>query len=197
MITIYTDGSSRRNGKPDCVAGYAAYIEHADTERVLFGYETASTSQRGELHAMCAALIYVAKNTTPDDSVTIVSDSAYIVDCLRGEWYRRWNLNGWKTATGNEVKNQDLWLLILNTVAKIPFFEDRIDVWLIKGHTNNLQVAKDKFKKNNYDIELGDELMNKFVQGNDKADVYAKRGRDDGEKYCVDPAIRDFVALNQ
>jgi ribonuclease HI len=37
----------------------------------------------------------------------VVTDSAYVVDCLSNYVYK-WKVNGWKTSKGNDVANRDL-----------------------------------------------------------------------------------------
>ena len=37
----------------------------------------------------------------------VVTDSAYLVDCL-AKYVYKWRVNGWKTSKGNEVANRDL-----------------------------------------------------------------------------------------
>jgi len=40
--------------------------------------------------------------------VLITSDSQYVVRGI-SEWIEGWNRRGWKSSTGKEVKNSDLW----------------------------------------------------------------------------------------
>jgi ribonuclease HI len=40
--------------------------------------------------------------------VTVYTDSRYVKDGIE-KWITNWKRNGWKTSTGEPVKNQDLW----------------------------------------------------------------------------------------
>jgi ribonuclease HI len=37
------------------------------------------------------------------------SDSAYVVNCFRDGWWRRWERSGWLNAGKQPVANRDLW----------------------------------------------------------------------------------------
>lgn len=62
-------------------------------------------------------------------SVTIYSDSRYLVSAMEGSWPKRWKKLGWVKPDGEPVPNADLWtrLLYLNARHRVEF------VWL-PGH---------------------------------------------------------------
>lgn len=41
--------------------------------------------------------------------VEVVSDSAYLVNCMQQSWWRKWYKNGWRNAKNKPVSNRDLW----------------------------------------------------------------------------------------
>jgi ribonuclease HI len=43
------------------------------------------------------------------DQITVVSDSAYVVNCFRDGWWESWRRRGWTSANGKPVANRDLW----------------------------------------------------------------------------------------
>ena len=45
--------------------------------------------------------------------VHLSSDSAYVVNCFRDGWWRRWERTGWKNAQRQPVANRDLWERLL------------------------------------------------------------------------------------
>ena len=62
-------------------------------------------------------------------ATVVVTDSAY---CKNGieKWSVSWVKNGWKTATGKPVKNDDLWKQILALSVGVEFR------W-VKAHSTN------------------------------------------------------------
>ena len=67
-----------------------------------------------------------------EDPVVLKSDSKYLCDAFNRGWIENWNRNGWRTANGGEVKNQDLWKeLEALTQGKVITWS-----W-IKGHTGD------------------------------------------------------------
>ena len=102
---VYTDGSCLRN--PDGPGGYAAVImSMQDGEiREIVGGEPSTTNNRMELRAGIEALRSLPSGVTVD----FHTDSTYMKNGFTNNWLRNWKRNGWKTATGDPVKNQDLW----------------------------------------------------------------------------------------
>ena len=179
-MLIFTDGSCRRNGKPDCVAGFGVYALDGFKK---IGYETASTSQRGELYGMLYALDYALHLLESGvEDAYIVSDSAYIVNCIRDKWYTKWARCGWVTSTGSVVKNQDIWQSIIVLLENIP--EDRLHIYQIKGHVKDLNVGYEKFKEVNFGAAPPIAVFENMVVGNNTVDLLAKQGRDLGESEC-------------
>jgi ribonuclease HI len=64
--------------------------------------------------------------------LAIYTDSTYVIQGIRG-WIHGWRKRGWKTATGGEVLNRDLWEQLDALVAA----RGRSDVeWhYVRGHT--------------------------------------------------------------
>ena len=100
---IYTDGACLGNPGP---GGYAAVILNSDSKKLktVAGSEKDSTNNRMELRAVIEALKNIPKNT----KIELYSDSSYVLNGL-SSWVEGWKKNGWKTASKNEVANQDLW----------------------------------------------------------------------------------------
>jgi len=100
---IFCDGACRGNPGP---GGFAAkiYYTNRDTQ-VLIGRADLTTNNRMELKAAIEAI----KNVSIDvDEVEVNTDSQYLKKGIT-EWIHGWKRNGWKTANGKPVKNQDLW----------------------------------------------------------------------------------------
>ncbi|MBQ8093874.1 MAG: ribonuclease HI [Clostridia bacterium] len=124
-IAVYTDGACSGNPGP---GGWACVLMYGEHVKELSGYEPETTNNRMEMLAAIEAL----KKLKEPCSVTIHSDSAYLVNAINQRWINNWLRNGWKTSTRQPVENQDLWreLLVQMNVHKVTFVK-------VKGHANN------------------------------------------------------------
>lgn len=132
MVSIWIDGASKNNGKPDCVSAGGAFImidnRYVGTDTV---HEFNSTSQRGELNALLNALRACHKYMAVGETdFRIVTDSEYIYNTITKAWYINWQIKGWITAAGEPVKNRDIW----EEVAKLLVDLDDLSMFHIKGH---------------------------------------------------------------
>ena len=153
MLLIAIDGACRRNGTPTCVAAGGVFIQQFDDKHnlqqtnILSNYELKSTNQRGELIALLTALDYV---WSARQETRIVTDSEYLFNAMTKEWYRSWQHKGWVTATGEPVKNKDLWQAISQAYCRCDEAGIDITFYHIKGHcipfgkvTANTLLTKD------------------------------------------------------
>jgi ribonuclease HI len=100
-VRIWTDGACSGNpGK----GGWGAILRYNDAEREISGGEKVTTNNRMELMAAIAAL----ETLTRASAVDIFTDSQYVRDGVT-KWIHGWKRNGWKTASKDPVKNEDLW----------------------------------------------------------------------------------------
>ncbi|MBR1885685.1 MAG: ribonuclease HI [Schwartzia sp.] len=125
---VYTDGSCLRN--PDGPGGYAAVIVEAKsrTARELSGGEPSTTNNRMELRAGIEAL----RALPPDAVVDFYTDSQYMKNAFTKYWLKNWKRRGWVTATGEPVKNQDLWRALDE-----EFRLRTVRFHWVKGHAGN------------------------------------------------------------
>lgn len=127
-VKIYTDGAAR--GNPDGPGGYGTVLTYVDKEGSLHEKElsqgyTKTTNNRMEL---MAAIVGLEALKTPC-TVILYSDSKYLVDAFNQNWIDGWIKKGWKRAKNEPVKNQDLWIRLLNAKKQ----HDVSFVW-VKGH---------------------------------------------------------------
>ena len=102
-IVVFTDGASKRNPGP---GGWGVVIVRPDghvTE--LGGGSPMTTNNKMELTGAIEALDHLAG---VDGKVAVYTDSTYVIQGIR-EWIHGWIRRGWKTATGGDVLNRDLW----------------------------------------------------------------------------------------
>lgn len=111
VVTVHTDGSSRGNPGP---GGYGAVLSHTDAAgvtrtRELSGGFRRTTNNRMELLAAIVALEALRRPCR----VELHSDSQYLVNAFRQRWVDGWLRRGWRTASRQPVKNEDLWRRLL------------------------------------------------------------------------------------
>ncbi|MEC8459244.1 MAG: ribonuclease HI [Bacteroidota bacterium] len=129
-VTIYTDGAASGNPGP---GGYGVVLESsAGHKKELSGGFRRTTNNRMELLAVIVGLKEL-KGT--NISVTVVSDSKYVVDAINKGWLKSWVKKEFK-----DKKNKDLWKRILPLLEKQkPIFK-----W-VKGHNNHPQNERCDF----------------------------------------------------
>lgn len=110
-VIIYSDGGCKPNPGP---GAWAAILRYNEVEKELTGGESATTNNRMELTAVTRALETLK---VPCD-VTVVTDSEYMANAFKQKWIDKWKRNGWKTASKEPVKNQDLWVTLDALIAK-------------------------------------------------------------------------------
>lgn len=103
-IIVFTDGSSRGNPGP---GGWGALIISGGMVTELAEGEESTTNNRMELSAARAALAYIESHKL-EGAIEIHTDSMYLLNGSTG-WMYGWEKNGWKTASGEPVLNQDIW----------------------------------------------------------------------------------------
>ena len=120
-IEIYTDGAAKGNPGP---GGYGVILRSGRFEKELSQGFYHTTNNRMELLAVIVGLETLKKR---GNTVSIYSDSKYVVDPINKKWLDQWQKKSW-----SKVKNVDLWkrLLIALRDQKVTFF------W-IKGHNEH------------------------------------------------------------
>jgi len=138
---IYTDGACSGNPGP---GGWAAIILANNEVKDMFsGSEKNTTNNQMELMAPIKAIQKFKKKS----EISIFTDSTYVRDGIT-TWIKKWEKNGWKTASKKPVKNKDLWKKLKNLSSKHSVRW----IW-VKGHSqdkyNNLvnELAQGAIKK--------------------------------------------------
>jgi len=152
-VQIYADGACKRNPGP---GGYGAVLRSNGQEKILSGGFRLTTNNRMEMLGVIAALESLSNAST----VTITSDSKYVVDAVSKGWARKWRGNNWKKSDGQKALNQDLWIRLLNLCEShhVKF------VW-VRGHDGHPenercdQMATTAAAKENLPVDEGYELI--------------------------------------
>lgn len=109
-VEIHTDGACSGNPGP---GGWGAVLRGPDGVRELSGSDPSTTNNRMEMIAPAAALESLGRPSR----VRIVTDSRYVRDGIT-QWLAAWKRRGWKTASGDPVKNRDLWERLERAAAR-------------------------------------------------------------------------------
>ncbi|MFB9741000.1 ribonuclease H [Pseudonocardia sulfidoxydans] len=120
-LEVWTDGACSGNPGP---GGWAWATRDG---RRASGGENPTTNQRMEIRAALEAVRAL------DGPLVVVSDSTYVVNCFRDQWWKGWIARGWVTSARKPVVSRDLWEPLVELV------NDRGDVsfrW-VKGHSGD------------------------------------------------------------
>ena len=123
-IEIHTDGSCLGNPGP---GGWAALLRWNGRERELAGGEAHTTNNRMELMAAIMAL----ETLKEPCRIVLHTDSQYVRQGIT-QWMPGWIRKQWKTASGEAVKNRELWERLNAAIAG-----HEIDWRWVKGHAGN------------------------------------------------------------
>lgn len=123
MIEIYTDGSSRGNPGP---GGYGVVLKYKQHYKELSEGFKKTTNNRMELLAAIIGLESIKGN---NQSITVYSDSKYVVDAINKKWVFGWQKKGFAGK-----KNPDLWKRFL----KIYPAHNVTFQW-VKGHAGHTE----------------------------------------------------------
>jgi ribonuclease HI len=131
-LVIYADGSCPNNQK----GGPGGWAWATGPSIYASGHVPAltdprPTNQRMELLAALEAVR--AHQDRHGLAIVIKSDSAYVVNCFKEEWWRGWFKNGFLNSKKKPVDNQDLWRPLLD------LYHSRGNVHFekVKGHSGD------------------------------------------------------------
>lgn len=132
---IFTDGACSGNPGP---GGWAAIITFSEKYKILSGNEVNTTNNRMELLSVVMALFKIINEYRNEcDEITIVSDSAYVVNAINKNWLKLWKSKGWNTSQDKPIKNADLWKKLDNLLDLFEVIEIKVNFEKVKGHSGN------------------------------------------------------------
>ena len=124
-VIIYTDGACSGNPGP---GGWGAILMYKGLKKEISGGMKETTNNIMEVTAVIEAL----KCLKVESDVQVYSDSAYTVNAFNQGWIYNWMKKGWKTASGEPVKNKELWQELYNLTKK-----HKVEFIKVKGHSDN------------------------------------------------------------
>ncbi|AWN23916.1 ribonuclease HI [Deinococcus irradiatisoli] len=126
-VTLYSDGACDTQAGH---GGWATILRYGEHTTELSGHAPDTTNNRMELTGLLEGLRALKRPC----QVRVVSDSQYLRKAFTDAWILKWQRNGWKTAGGDPVKNQDLWeeLVVQARKHALTF------VW-VRGHAGHAE----------------------------------------------------------
>lgn len=122
VVMIWTDGGCRPNPGP---GGWGVLLRYKGHERELSGGEPETTNNRMELTAAAEALEAMKRPC----KIALHTDSEYVRNGIT-RWHTGWVRRNWRNASGDPVKNMDLWRRLLDAAKP----HDISWHW-VKGHS--------------------------------------------------------------
>ena len=121
-IVAYTDGACNPNPGP---GAYGVVLLNGPNVIEIGGFDSSTTNNRMELMAAIVALESIHASV----KVHLHTDSKYVINGITA-WISGWIHNSWKTQSGSDVLNKDLWQRLhkQNTRLKVRW------TW-VKGHS--------------------------------------------------------------
>lgn len=145
MVNIYIESSlkdlKRQSGVVCVILEDQENKEHTATQ---FGKILEATKYKAELISLKNALGMLKKC----NEVTVYTECQYMAAAFERDWLKNWQSNGWKTAKGRDVTDQEEWKKILEALKgrKIIFKvngEHSYKAWM----KSEVQRRAEKYKK--------------------------------------------------
>lgn len=124
-VIIYTDGACSGNPGP---GGYGVVLLYGSAKKELSAGYRLTTNNRMEVLAVIVGLEALKEPC----SVTLYSDSKYVVDAMEKGWVKRWKAKGWYRNAKEKASNVDLWERLL-----IQLERHQVKFCWVKGHADN------------------------------------------------------------
>lgn len=137
-IVIYGDGACSGNPGP---GGYGAIVILPDnTVTELAEHHPQTTNNRMEILAILDSFRFLLETDkiAAAAEIEIFTDSVYLIKGVT-QWMFGWKKRGWKTASNDEVANQDLWVMMDKVLYQIKTKNSGVKInWnFVKGHSGD------------------------------------------------------------
>jgi ribonuclease HI len=103
-IVVFTDGAAKGNPGP---GGWGVVIVTPAGEVIELGGRAAETTTNNRME-LTGAIEALSELRGVPGALAIYTDSTYVIQGIKA-WIFGWRKRGWKTATGGDVLNRDLW----------------------------------------------------------------------------------------
>jgi ribonuclease HI len=127
-VRIYCDGACEPN--PGNAGSGVVVYRNGTLAQLWYGlYDPKGTNNTAELNALHHALRMAEQEIKDGESVEVLSDSKYAINCIQ-TWAAGWERNGWRKA-GGEIKNLDI---IQDTYKLYTRIEEDIELSHVRAH---------------------------------------------------------------
>lgn len=128
VVAAACDGACK--GNPGA-GGFGAVVRFANGSSFeIGGHAAETTNNRMELQALIEVL-QVLRGLELADELLVETDSKYVKNGFE-QWLPNWKRNGWRTSTGEAVKNVDLWQQL--DQLRLP----GVTLQWVKGHAGHV-----------------------------------------------------------
>jgi len=103
-IVVFTDGAAKGNPGP---GGWGAVIVTPEGHVTELGGRAAGTTTNNKME-LTGAIEALSELQGVPGKLAVYTDSTYVIQGIKA-WIFGWRKRGWKTATGGDVLNRDLW----------------------------------------------------------------------------------------
>lgn len=137
-VRIFIESTWKGPAKRDGVAMWLVEYMRGDepVTRQGFIHLENGTEIRGNLMAMINAFFILKKSC----SASVFTQCESILNTVRNCWHIQWKKNGWKNAKGKDVKNKDLWEMLIETSRPHAYS-------LCSGHHDYSNAMETELKK--------------------------------------------------
>ena len=148
-VMIYTDGACLGNPGP---GGYGVIIETGETRVEKCGGFRLTTNNRMEIMAAISGLEFLIQRS----SVTLLSDSQYLVRAMTEGWAKKWKARGWVRNSKERALNPDLWERLLKLCE-----QHEVEFRWVRGHNNHTenercdQLANEAAQRGGLPVDAG------------------------------------------
>jgi ribonuclease HI len=147
---IFTDGATK--GESGFIGIYFSFTDKKISEIL----PDKSSNQKSEFSSIKRAIQVIIDRDDTNDYI-IVSDSMYALNCIT-KWYKKWEINNYKTGEDLDVKNAELIKEIVKLRSSV---KNKLEFIHVKSHQK-----LDELKYGTFEHFL--------AHGNNQADLLAK-----------------------
>lgn len=129
-IVAFTDGACSGNPGP---GGWASIIVYGNSSIEEMGGKASQDTTNNRMEIM-GPLQTLARLQDTAGLLTFYTDSVYVIRGIT-QWVKAWVTNGWITASGQPVANEDLWKLLHTLVTERETKFGPIEWTYVPGHS--------------------------------------------------------------
>jgi len=103
-VVVYTDGACTKNGRVGAKAGIGVWFGNNHPLNISEPVLGRQTNNSAEIQAVERAVLQA--KSAGITKLKLMTDSQFTINCATS-WIEKWKKNGWRLATGHDVKNKE------------------------------------------------------------------------------------------